>query len=163
MRPDWCWIFFRPCRMTQGPGKVVVMGLAVTGANIARDRASREGNTIAACNRSPGRTHTLIDQHPEAGFMASESIDDFAATLAKPPTAIVMVQVGQGTGALAERFAERFERAPLRVDARRERARATPAGAPMAGCAMATGSALTGRMPQERHPETAAAAGRQRL
>jgi 6-phosphogluconate dehydrogenase len=44
------------------------------GANLARNLASREGNTVAIFNRSPGRTRTLIEQHPEASFVASESI-----------------------------------------------------------------------------------------
>jgi len=51
-----------------------VVDLAVMGANLARNRATREGNTVAVYNRSPGRTRTLIEQHPEASFEASESI-----------------------------------------------------------------------------------------
>jgi 6-phosphogluconate dehydrogenase len=44
------------------------------GADLARNRATREGHTVAVYNRSPGRTRTLIEQHPEASFEASESI-----------------------------------------------------------------------------------------
>ena len=86
-----------------------VVGLAVMGANLARNLASREGNTVAVYNRSPERTRTLLEQHPEGGFVASESIDDFVASLAKPRTAIVMVQAGPGTDAVIEQLAERFE------------------------------------------------------
>ena len=60
--------------------------------------------------------------------MTSESIDDFVATLAKPRTAIGMIQAGPRTDAVIEQL-DNAERAPLRVDARRERGRATPAGA----------------------------------
>jgi 6-phosphogluconate dehydrogenase len=67
-----------------GPANIGVVGLAVMGANLARNLASREGNTVAVYNRSSGRTRTLVEQHPEAGFVASESIDDFVASLAKP-------------------------------------------------------------------------------
>ena len=42
-------------------------------------------------------------------FAASESIDDFVASLAKPRTAIVMVQAGPGTDAVIEQLVERFE------------------------------------------------------
>lgn len=51
-----------------------VVGLAVMGSNLARNLASREGNTVAVYNRSYGRTETLITEHPEAGFVASETI-----------------------------------------------------------------------------------------
>ena len=65
-----------------GRANIGVVGLAVMGADLARNRATREGNTAAVYNRSPGRTRTLIEQHPEAGFVTSESIDDFVASLA---------------------------------------------------------------------------------
>jgi 6-phosphogluconate dehydrogenase len=45
------------------------------GANLARNLAGREGNTVAVYNRSLGRTRTLIEQHPEAGFVTSEPIE----------------------------------------------------------------------------------------
>src|SRR6476469_6764506 len=95
-----------------GRANIGVAGLAVMGANLA----SREGNAVAVYNRSPGRTRALIEQHPEAGFVASESIDDFVASLAKPRTAIVMVQAGPGTDAVIDQLAERFEPGDIIVD-----------------------------------------------
>ena len=62
-----------------GSANIGVVGLAVMGSNLARNLASREGNTVAVFNRSPGRTHTLISEHPEAGFVASEAYDDCVA------------------------------------------------------------------------------------
>jgi 6-phosphogluconate dehydrogenase len=93
-----------------------VVGLAVMGANLARNLAGREGNTVAVFNRSPGRTRTLLEEHPEAGFVASEDLDDFVASLARPRTAIVMVQAGAGTDAVIEGLAERFEEGDIIVD-----------------------------------------------
>ena len=93
-----------------------VVGLAVMGANLARNLAGREGNTVAVFNRSPERTRTLVGEHPEAGFVASESVDDFVASLARPRTAIVMVQAGPGTDAVIEQLAERFEPGDIIVD-----------------------------------------------
>ncbi|MDO8189015.1 NADP-dependent phosphogluconate dehydrogenase [Conexibacter sp. JD483] len=93
-----------------------VVGLAVMGSNLARNLASREGNTVAVYNRSPERTRTLLADHSDAGFVASESIDDFVASLAKPRTAIVMVQAGTGTDAVIEQLAERFEQGDIIVD-----------------------------------------------
>ncbi len=93
-----------------------VVGLAVMGSNLARNLASREGNTVAVFNRSPERTHTLTSEHPEAGFVASESYDDFVASLAKPRTAIIMVQAGKGTDAVISELASRFEPDDIIVD-----------------------------------------------
>ena len=93
-----------------------VVGLAVMGSNLARNLASREGNTVAVYNRSFARTEQLITEHPEAGFIASETIDDFVASLAKPRTAIIMVQAGAGTDAVISQLAERFEPGDIIVD-----------------------------------------------
>src|SRR3954453_21266013 len=82
-----------------------VVGLGVMGSNLARNLASREGNTVAVYNRSPELTRTLLEQHPEAGFVASESIEDFVASLSRPRTAIIMVQAGAGTDAVIEQLA----------------------------------------------------------
>src|SRR6476469_3532033 len=99
-----------------GRANIGVVGLAVMGANLARNLASREGNRVAVYNRSPGRTRALTEHHPEAGFVASESIDDFVASLDKPRTAIVMVQAGAGTDAVIGQLAERFEPGDIIVD-----------------------------------------------
>ncbi|MEF3405645.1 NADP-dependent phosphogluconate dehydrogenase [Agromyces sp. CCNWLW203] len=93
-----------------------VVGLAVMGSNLARNLASREGNTVAVFNRSPERTRTLTTEHPEAGFVASESYDDFVASLAKPRTAIIMVQAGKGTDAVISELVARFEPGDIIVD-----------------------------------------------
>ncbi len=56
----------------EGQANIGVVGLAVMGANLARNLAGREGNTVAVYNRSPERIRRLVDEHPEAGFVASE-------------------------------------------------------------------------------------------
>ncbi len=93
-----------------------VVGLAVMGSNLARNLASREGNTVAVYNRSPERTDLLTTEHPEAGFVASKSIADFAASLQKPRTAIIMVQAGRGTDAVIEQLTAAFEPGDIIVD-----------------------------------------------
>ncbi|MEY2675805.1 MAG: hypothetical protein RL102_1071, partial [Actinomycetota bacterium] len=99
-----------------GKANIGVVGLAVMGSNLARNLASREGNTVAVYNRSYERTELLMTEHPEAGFIASETIDDFVASLAKPRTAIIMVQAGKGTDAVISQLAERFEPGDIIVD-----------------------------------------------
>ncbi|HET7661155.1 MAG TPA: NADP-dependent phosphogluconate dehydrogenase, partial [Oryzihumus sp.] len=93
-----------------------VVGLAVMGSNLARNLASREGNTVAIYNRTYARTQELLEEHGDVGFVASESIDDFVASLAKPRTAIIMVQAGAGTDAVISQLADRFEPGDIIVD-----------------------------------------------
>jgi 6-phosphogluconate dehydrogenase len=93
-----------------------VVGLAVMGSNLARNLASREGNTVAVYNRSYVRTETLMTEHPEAGFVASETIEDFVASLSRPRTAIIMVQAGAGTDAVISQLSELFEPGDIIVD-----------------------------------------------
>ena len=93
-----------------------VVGLAVMGSNLARNLASREGNKVAIYNRSAEKTEQLMAEHPEASFIACESVDSFVASLAKPRTAIIMVQAGAGTDAVISQLAERFEKGDIIVD-----------------------------------------------
>jgi len=93
-----------------------VVGLAVMGSNLARNLASREGNTVAVYNRTWARTETLINEHPEAGFVASKTIEEFAASLSKPRTALVMVQAGKGTDAVIDQLVAVFEPGDIIVD-----------------------------------------------
>ena len=93
-----------------------VVGLAVMGSNLARNLASREGNTVAVYNRTWARTETLVTEHPEAGFLAAHTIEEFAASLAKPRTAIIMVQAGAGTDAVIDELVSVFEPGDIIVD-----------------------------------------------
>ena len=93
-----------------------VVGLAVMGSNLARNLASREGNRVAVYNRSFDKTQLLVSEHPEANFLAAETIDDFVASLATPRTAIIMVQAGAGTDAVIAQLAERFAPGDIIVD-----------------------------------------------
>ncbi|MFV0434749.1 MAG: NADP-dependent phosphogluconate dehydrogenase, partial [Leucobacter sp.] len=99
-----------------GTANIGVVGLAVMGANLARNLASREGNTVAVLNRSPGRTETLVAEHPEAGFVPAFSYEEFAASLARPRTAIIMVQAGVATDATIDALVEVFEPGDIIVD-----------------------------------------------
>ena len=93
-----------------------VVGLAVMGSNLARNLASREGNRVAIYNRSVDKTKTLTSEHPEANFIANETIDEFVENLESPKTAIIMVQAGAGTDAVINQLAERFSPGDIIVD-----------------------------------------------
>ncbi|GGH38216.1 NADP-dependent phosphogluconate dehydrogenase [Microbacterium album] len=93
-----------------------VVGLAVMGSNLARNLASREGNTVAVFNRSRDKTDLLVSEHPEAEFVPAYSYEEFAATLAKPRTAIIMVKAGAATDAVITALTEVFEPGDIIVD-----------------------------------------------
>jgi len=93
-----------------------VIGLAVMGSNLARNLASRENNKVAIYNRSFEKTKTLNQDHPEANFIASETIDEFVNSLQSPKTAIIMVQAGVATDAVIDQLAERFAPGDIIVD-----------------------------------------------
>jgi 6-phosphogluconate dehydrogenase len=93
-----------------------VVGLAVMGSNLARNLASRDGNTVAVYNRTYARTEQLLKEHGDLGFVGCKSIDDFVASLSTPRTAIIMVQAGVGTDAVIEQLADRFEPGDIIVD-----------------------------------------------
>src|SRR5918995_261188 len=94
---------------TTPQANIGVVGLAVMGSNLARNLASREGNTVAIFNRSYEKTEHLAGEHPEAGFVATPSYDEFAAALQKPRTAIIMVKAGGPTDAVIDSLVEVFE------------------------------------------------------
>ncbi|MBF4625425.1 NADP-dependent phosphogluconate dehydrogenase [Clavibacter sp. VKM Ac-2872] len=100
----------------QATANIGVVGLAVMGSNLARNLASREGNTVAVYNRTTEKTTSLVEEHPEAGFVAATTIEEFAASLQRPRTAIIMVKAGRGTDAVIEQLTEAFEEGDIIVD-----------------------------------------------
>jgi 6-phosphogluconate dehydrogenase len=86
------------------------------GSNLARNLASREGNTVAVLNRSRAKTDELTGAHPEAGFVPAFSYEEFAASLQKPRTAIIMVKAGGPTDAVIDELVKVFEPGDIIVD-----------------------------------------------
>ena len=101
---------------TPAVANIGVVGLAVMGSNLARNLASREGNTVAVFNRSHEKTETLTSEHPEAGFVDTTTYEEFAASLTTPRTAIIMVQAGKGTDAVIDELCKVFEPGDIIVD-----------------------------------------------
>ncbi len=113
----------RPVPTPSGPdgaaaptANIGVVGLAVMGSNLARNLASREGNTVAIHNRSRSKTDTLLAEHPEAEFVPTFDYKEFAASLQKPRTAIIMVKAGAGTDAVIDALVDVFEPGDIIVD-----------------------------------------------
>jgi 6-phosphogluconate dehydrogenase len=72
-----------------------VMGLAVMGANLARN-AARKGFGVALYNRHGDRTDKLMADHGHEGrFTPSKDAAGFVASLSKPRVLIIMVKAGK--------------------------------------------------------------------
>ena len=90
--------------MTEQPTKadIGVVGMAVMGSNLARNLA-HHGYTVAVYNRSSAKTRALIENHgSEGSFLASESPEEFVASLRTPRSIILMVKAGAPTDATIE-------------------------------------------------------------
>lgn len=100
----------------QKKAQIGVVGLAVMGSNLARNFA-RHGHTVAVYNRSASKTHDLIENHGSEGdFIASETVEDFVASLEKPRRAIIMVQAGPATDAVINQLADAMEEGDIIID-----------------------------------------------
>ena len=96
--------------------QIGVVGMAVMGSNLARNSASK-GHTVAIFNRSPEKTRAVIEAHGHEGdFIASETIEDFVASLERPRKAIIMVQAGPATDAVIEQLADAMEDGDIIID-----------------------------------------------
>ena len=99
-----------------GTADIGVTGLAVMGSNIARNLA-RHGHTVALHNRSAGKTDALLEAHGDEGsFVRTETVEEFAAALASPRKALVMVQAGPATDAVIEALADAFDEGDIIID-----------------------------------------------
>ena len=133
--------------MTSPTANIAVVGLAVMGSNLARNLASREGNTVAVHNRTTAKTDDLIAAHPEAGFVKAATMRELADALQRPRTAIIMVKAGAATDAVIDELVEVFEPGDIIVDGgnalftdtiRRERA-VRETGIHFVGCGISGG------------------------
>ena len=94
-----------------------VLGLAVMGANLARNAASR-GFGVALFNRHGERTDALIREHGGEGrFVATKSLPEFIAALKAPRIAIVMVKAGKPVDDMIDELMPHLEPDDILIDA----------------------------------------------
>jgi 6-phosphogluconate dehydrogenase len=102
--------------MSDATADIGVTGLAVMGRNLARNLA-RHGHTVALHNRTYSRTQSLVEQHGDEGdFVASESLEDFVASLKQPRAIIIMVKAGGPTDAVIDELAPLLDEGDIIVD-----------------------------------------------
>ena len=93
-----------------------VMGLAVMGANLARN-AAHKGFGVALFNRNGARTDKLMEEHGHEGrFTPSHEIPAFVASLAKPRVIIIMVKAGKPVDDVIEELLPHVEEGDIIID-----------------------------------------------
>jgi len=97
--------------------KIGLIGLAVMGANLARNIASK-GFDIAVYNRSPERTDAFLREHGHERLFAPATRDlaSFVASLERPRNIIVMVQAGKPVDAVIQELLPLLEPGDCIID-----------------------------------------------
>jgi 6-phosphogluconate dehydrogenase len=97
--------------------EIGVTGLAVMGANLARNIA-RRGVPVAVHNRTWARTQEFMSDHgSEGSFTASESMREFVESLERPRRIVVMVKAGGPVDGVIEELAPLLDEGDIVIDA----------------------------------------------
>src|SRR4029079_12557274 len=100
-----------------GLSRIGVTGLAVMGANLARNIA-RHGVPVAVHNRTTARTKEFMEDYASEGTVtAAESTADFVAALERPRRIIVMVKAGAPVDGVIEELAPLLDEGDIVIDA----------------------------------------------
>ena len=103
--------------MAEALSRIGVTGLAVMGANLARNIA-RHGVPVAVHNRTTARTRAFIEEHGDEGaFTGTASVEDFVGALERPRRIIVMVKAGPPVDAVIEELAPLLDEGDIIIDA----------------------------------------------
>lgn len=81
--------------------QIGVIGLAVMGANIARNIASRQIE-VSVYNRTTERMSELIDAHGNEFLRGYEELKDFVESIERPRAIIILVKAGDAVDAVIE-------------------------------------------------------------
>ena len=94
-----------------------VVGLAVMGANLARN-AARRGFGVALFNRHAERTDALVREHGREGrFVPTKSPAEFIAALETPRIVIIMVQAGKPVDDIIDELTPHLDPDDILIDA----------------------------------------------
>ncbi len=96
--------------------QIGVTGLAVMGANLARNLA-RNGYTVALHNRSVEKTDALLAEHGQDGeFIRTESLQQLVDSLESPRRILVMVKAGAPVDAVIEQLTPLLDEGDIVID-----------------------------------------------
>lgn len=96
--------------------QIGVTGLAVMGANLARNLA-RNGYTVALHNRSIEKTDALLAKHADDGdFVRTETLEELVDSLEKPRRVLIMVKAGGPVDAVIGQLEPLLEPGDIVID-----------------------------------------------
>ncbi|ROZ61852.1 NADP-dependent phosphogluconate dehydrogenase [Kocuria soli] len=96
--------------------QIGVTGLAVMGANLARNLA-RHGHTVALHNRSVEKTDALLAEHGDEGdFIRTETLQELVDSLEKPRRILIMVKAGAPVDAVIDQLVPLLDADDIIID-----------------------------------------------
>lgn len=96
--------------------QIGVTGLAVMGANLARNLA-RNGYTVALHNRSVSKTDALLEAHGHEGnFIRTETLEELVDSLEQPRRILVMVKAGSPVDAVIDQLTPLLDKDDIIID-----------------------------------------------
>jgi 6-phosphogluconate dehydrogenase len=96
--------------------QIGVTGLAVMGANLARNLA-RNGFTVALHNRSVEKTDALLAKHGDEGdFVRTETLQELVDALEKPRRVLIMVKAGAPVDSVIDQLTPLLEEGDIVID-----------------------------------------------
>jgi 6-phosphogluconate dehydrogenase len=99
-----------------GESRIGVTGLAVMGANLARNIA-RHGVPVAVHNRTVGRTKKFMESYRDEGaFTATETMEEFVQALENPRRILIMVKAGGPVDGVIEELAPLLDPGDVIID-----------------------------------------------
>ncbi|MBF4995457.1 NADP-dependent phosphogluconate dehydrogenase [Arthrobacter gandavensis] len=97
--------------------QIGVTGLAVMGANLARNLA-RNGYTVALHNRSIEKTDALLAAHGDEGdFVRTQTLQELVDSLEKPRRVLIMVKAGAPVDSVIDQLVPLLEAGDIVIDA----------------------------------------------
>ncbi|MBG6180189.1 NADP-dependent phosphogluconate dehydrogenase [Arthrobacter sp. CAN_A1] len=97
--------------------QIGVTGLAVMGANLARNLA-RNGYTVALHNRSVEKTDVLLEKHGHEGdFIRTETLQELVDSLETPRRVLIMVKAGAPVDSVISQLEPLLEKGDIIIDA----------------------------------------------
>lgn len=101
---------------TNRKAQIGVTGLAVMGANLARNLA-RNGYTVALHNRSSEKTDALLEAHGSEGdFIRTETLQELVDSLESPRRILVMVKAGGPVDAVIDQLVPLLDKDDIIID-----------------------------------------------
>ncbi|MBR2874940.1 MAG: decarboxylating NADP(+)-dependent phosphogluconate dehydrogenase [Clostridia bacterium] len=92
-----------------------LIGLAVMGENLARNMENH-GFTVAVFNRSTAAVDAFVERFPGKNFIATHSLEELVASLAKPRKVFMMIKAGNPVDGMIDKLIPLLEEGDVIID-----------------------------------------------